>query len=95
VLEDLSAEDLSFFFPAGGAGPPEASADWKARLRQAGKLHTLWGRGKVLLPLPADLPPTPDEVMELLRFAFRQTSVHRLAIGRPAASVRQLHAAWE
>jgi hypothetical protein len=94
VLEDQLPDSLASEAAATAATLPE-TMDWKTLLRHAGKLHPLWGRGKVLLPLTDELPPSPDEVCDLLRFAARQTSVHRVGFRRAAAAAKQLQVAWE
>jgi hypothetical protein len=77
--------------PPGHLASPETLAlDWRTRLRIAGRLHTAFGRGTLWLPLTEASPLEPEELIDLLYFAWRQTSVSRIRLARPAERHTQL-----
>jgi hypothetical protein len=73
----------------------DAKATLKQQLKAAGALHALAGGGTAILPLPSDRMLPAEEVVELLRYAWRQTEVVRLRFVRMGPVRRQLTAPWE
>jgi hypothetical protein len=79
--------------PAGlTAWDPRAPA--KDQLRVAGCLHAAAEMGTAAVFLPGDAPPTPEQLLELVRYAWHKTEVVRLRLVRPATPHRQAAALW-
>jgi hypothetical protein len=68
------AEQVAGLTPWDGAAPP------KGQLRAGGALHGVADAGTLALFLPADGPPTPEQLTEWLRTAWQQTDVVRLRL---------------
>ncbi len=54
----------------------------KSQLQAAGELHAVAGQGTAALFLPDNLPPSPDQVVDWLQLAWRQTDVARVRLVR-------------
>ncbi len=65
-----------------GLTPWDGSAPPKGQLRAGGALHGVAGAGTLALSLPADGPPTAEQVAEWLRLAWQQTDLVRLRLIR-------------
>lgn len=68
----------------------EEAAPVRAQLRTIGELHTAAEGGTGTLFLPADPPPTADQVADWLRWAWNETMVLRLRLLRSLPTHRQL-----
>jgi hypothetical protein len=64
-----------------GLTPWDASAPIKGQLRAAGALHGTAGGGSMALLTP-DRPPSAEDLVALLRYAWQQTDVVRLILPR-------------
>ena len=53
------------------------------QLTAAGALHAIAGQGTARVLLPRGPSPTPDELVELLNFAWRRTEVIRAVFISP------------
>ena len=56
----------------------ETGADAKTQIKTAGRLHAAAGPGTAAVFLPQDHPPSPEEIVDLLQFAWKSTEVTRL-----------------
>ncbi len=56
----------------------EAAAAATAQIQKAGPLHAAAGTGTAAVLLPQDNPPSPEELVDLLHFAWKRTEVARL-----------------
>jgi hypothetical protein len=68
----------------------DEAAPVRVQLQTMGKLHAVAEGGTGVLFVPADPPPTAEQVVEWLRWAWDETSVLRLRLGRSLPSHRQL-----
>ncbi len=73
LSEMLSSEAL----PEAGLSCADRRASPGQQLSAAGSLHAVAGQGTARVMLPHGSAPTPDELVELLHFAWRRTEVHR------------------
>jgi hypothetical protein len=73
----------------------DATAKLKHQVRAAGLLHTPAEMGTAAVLVPAEQPPSPEDVVELLHYAWQQTGVVRLRLVRLAPPQRQRTAPWE
>ena len=99
LQETLDREAKSLYVPCVVDDLPEpAPADggvpWKARLRLAGRLHAGTGRGTVDLPLAGEPSPEPAELVDLLHYAWKHTSVSRIRTVRLPERQTQLTVGW-
>jgi hypothetical protein len=79
---------------AAGLTPWDPGAPAKNQLRAASPLHLTAEMGTVAVLVPADAPPTAEEVVRLLTYAWQQTEVVRVCFLRAASRPRQLTAPW-
>jgi hypothetical protein len=80
---------------AAGLTPWDPTATAKNQLVAAAPLHAAAGAGTVALFVAEDRPMSPEELVDLLRFAWQQTEVIRVRIVRAIPQQRQLTAPWE
>jgi hypothetical protein len=73
-----------------GLTPWDATAPLKNQLRAAGVLHAVTEQGTLALCLPDDRPPVPEQVLDWLEMAWRQTDVVRLRLVRGVVVHQQL-----
>jgi hypothetical protein len=73
----------------------DAAAPPRKQLRAASVLHHAAQSGTAALLLPRDRIPGPEELFDLLRFAWKQTSVQRLRIVTAGPSEPMNLTGWE
>jgi hypothetical protein len=56
----------------------EAGAEPKTQIRKSGPLHAAAGPGTAAIFVPQDHPPDPEEIVNLLQYAWKSTEVARL-----------------
>jgi hypothetical protein len=79
-----------------GVTPADPGALMGDQLRAAGALHAAAGGvGTATVFLPRDRFICPDEIVQLLHFAWKETAVARVRFIAPARSGDQLRAPWE
>jgi hypothetical protein len=75
---------------AAGLTSWDRTAALKSQLRSAGALHGVAEHGTLALFVPEERTPSPEEVADWLRTAWRQTDMVRLRLTRPAIGHHQL-----
>lgn len=70
-------------------------APLEQQLGAAGALHQIAERGTAAVLLRQQSPPSPEEIVALLRHAWHQSDVARLRLQRLDVPPRQLTAPWE
>lgn len=80
---------------AAGLTPWDPTTTMKDQLLSAGLLHAAAGTGTAALLLTEERPISPDELVQLLRYAWQQTAVTRIRFLRKVPQPRQLTAPWE
>jgi hypothetical protein len=86
----------------GGPAPLEESIDSRRnadlsprqQLRAAATIHSAVGSGTALINLPVLPSPRPEEIADLVEFAWRQSGLDRFAFSRPNPRLRQMTAGW-
>lgn len=78
-----------------GLTPWDAAVAPRQQVKAAGQLHAVAERGTAAVLMAEDRPLAVDEAVEVVRYAWRQTDVHRLCFRRIAAGQHQLTAPWE
>ena len=73
----------------------DSAATAKSQLRAAGVMHAVAQAGTATVLLPEDDLPAPEEVVELLQYAWKQTEVVRLRLVRMVRGGRQAAVSWE
>lgn len=84
-----TAEQVAGLTPWDAAVPP------RQQVKAAGQLHGVAERGTAAVLVPEDKPLTVDEAVEVVRYARKQTDVHRLCFLRAGPRQHQLTAPWE
>jgi len=67
----------------------------REQIQAAASLHAITGTGTAWVQLPPGASPTEEEVIALLRFAWKDTPVSRVRFLKPHAEGQQLTAFWE
>lgn len=83
-------ENLAPIEDVAGLTAWDATAPLKSQLRAAGVLHGIAEHGTVALFLPENEAPSPEQIIEWLQIAWKQTDVVRLRLVRKPNSPRQL-----
>jgi hypothetical protein len=78
-----------------GLTPWDPQATIKDQLQSASSLHEIAGMGTVALVVTEDRPLAPEELAQLLRYAWLQTETVRIRLLRKMPQQRQLTAPWE
>jgi hypothetical protein len=78
-----------------GLTPWDPQASLKNQLQAAGPLHALAAMGTIALLIPEGRSLSAEELVDLMRYAWRQTEVVRIRLVREAPEPRQLTAPWE
>jgi hypothetical protein len=73
----------------------DIAATPKSQIRAASILHSVADTGTALILLAEDALPSPEEIVELLNYAWKQTEVVRLRFLRMAGPAYQFSAPWE
>lgn len=73
----------------------DEAAPLKNQLRAAGFLHAAADMGTAAILISDERPPTPEEVVHLLRFGWQQTDLVRVMFVRVRSKPRQLPGPWE
>jgi hypothetical protein len=82
-------------YEVAGLTPWDPDTTAKAQLEAASPLHALAGTGTVALSVTEDRPLSAEELVDLLRYAWQQTSVVRVRLVRKVPEERQLTAPCE
>ncbi len=77
-----------------GLTPWDAAVPPRQQVKAAGHLHGVAERGTAAVLTPDDQPLAMDEAVEVVRYARRQTDVHRLCFLRAGPRRQQLTAPW-
>ncbi len=80
---------------AAGLTAWDTTATAKDQLLAASSLHATAGAGTVALLVAEERSISPEELADLLRFAWQQTEVTRVRLLRTVPQQRQLTAPWE
>jgi hypothetical protein len=67
----------------------------REQIRAAGPLHEITKTGTAWVQLPDDGSRSEEAVLDVLRFAWKETQVHRIRFDNIHTGGRQLTAAWE
>jgi hypothetical protein len=68
----------------------DREAAMKGQLRVLGELHTSAGGGTGVAFLPHEPPPTAEQVVGWLRWAWGHTAISRLQLRRPRPPLKQM-----
>ncbi len=85
----LNLEEIAGLTTWNGAIPP------RDQVQVAGSLHTVTGTGTAWIQLPHDAPFHEEELVRVLRFAWKETQVSRIRFVNTHVRGRQLTASWE
>jgi hypothetical protein len=77
-----------------GLTPCDGAASIKSQLRAAGAMHAVAEHGTAVVQLEPGEPPTAEQVVQWLRWAWQQTDVVRVRLVRPAIEPQQLTVPW-
>jgi hypothetical protein len=67
----------------------------REQVRAAGILHSITGNGTAWIQLANNASTSEEEIISILRFAWKETQISRLRFVKPLAQAQQLTAAWD